>query len=243
MFFLICAYIYFSLWYSFLYFARSKRTKWKKFTGRMMRYDVIAMTTHLHVHIINFASFHSLWNDRVFVMPPKTKRLRSLQESARRAREGMKQARIEVEAGSSVNPEQEVTLRTEGPSSLQPTIVEATFSDCSSDVTYEEENELSASPNLRIEQFVEEWVLSLSHDSIVSLGLLLCYQLEHLVGFTATNAAEYASVMLGKSDRTIRQWKTDFVEKGEIPNSQQGRYQRSGILWSSEDLNRKASKY
>ena len=110
--------------------------------------------------------------------------------------------------------------------------MEATFSDCSSDVTYEVENELSASPNLRIEQFVEEWVLSLSHDSVVSLGLLLCYQLENLVGFIATNAAEYASVMLGKSDCTIRQWKTDFVEKGEIPNSQQGRYQRSGIMWS-----------
>ena len=47
-------------------------------------------------------------------MPPKTKRLRSLQESARRAREGMKQARIEVEAGSSVNPEQEVTLLRKG---------------------------------------------------------------------------------------------------------------------------------
>ena len=90
-------YIFFPLVFIFVLWP-FKTYKMKKFTGRMMHYDVIAMTTHLHVHIINFASFHSLWNDRVFVMPPKAKRLRSLQESARRAREGMKQARIEVEA-------------------------------------------------------------------------------------------------------------------------------------------------
>ena len=53
-------------------------------------------------------------------------------------------------------------------------------------------------------------------------------------------ASEYASIMLGKSDRTIQQWKADFLEIGDIADS---RHQRSGILWSSEELNKKASKY
>lgn len=117
--------------------------------------------------------------------------------------------------------------------------MDGTISNCSLDVSYDVEHELSTSPDLRLEQFVEDWLLSLSRDSVVYLALFLCYQLENL-RFTATNAAEYVSVMLGKSDCTIRQWKTDFFD---IPDSQQGRYQRTGILWSSEDLNRKASKY
>ena len=68
-----------------------------------------------------------------------------------------------------------------------------------------------------------------------------CFQLEKLMGFTSTNASEYASIMLGKSDRTIQQWKADFLAIGDIADSQQGRHQRSGILWSSEELNKKAS--
>ena len=50
--------------------------------------------------------------------------------------------------------------------------------------------------------------------------------------------------MLGKSEWTIRQWEANFIENGyEVPESKQGRYQQSGILWSSEELNRKAAKY
>ncbi len=50
-------------------------------------------------------------------------------------------------------------------------------------------------------------------------------------------------MMLGKSDRTIRQWKADFLQHGSIPDNKQGKYQRSGVLWSSEDINKKATKY
>ena len=112
------------------------------------------------------------------------------------------------------------------------------ISDCSSDATYDAEQEIADSPKLRLEHFVE-----VSRDNTVSLALFLCHQLEQLLGFTATNAAEYASVMLRKSERTIRQWRSDFLEAGEICESKQGCYQRTGILWSSEDLNQKASKY
>ena len=124
------------------------------------------------------------------------------------------------------------TCGQEKPLHRQPVLEDGTISDCSSDGSYNVENELSASPDLRLEHFVKDQVLSFSRDNVVSLALFLCYQLENLFRFTATNAAEYDSVMLGKSDRTIRQWKTDFLETGDIADSQQGRYQRSVILCS-----------
>ena len=71
------------------------------------------------------------------------------------------------------------------------------ISNCSSDATYDAEQEIADSPKLRLEHFVEDWILSLSRDNTVSLALFLCHQLEQLLGFTATNAAECASVMLG----------------------------------------------
>ena len=49
--------------------------------------------------------------------------------------------------------------------------------------------------------------------------------------------------MLGKFDRTVRQWMANFRENGCIPDSKQGRYQRTGILWSNEDLNKEAYQY
>ena len=126
------------------------------------------------------------------------------------------------------------------PMPLLPPPVDATVSDCSSDVTYDIRNDAE---DVRLEEFVEDWVLSLSRDDMVSLGLFLSFHLENLLGFSASNAAEYAAIMLGKSDRTVRQWKADFIETGDIPDSQQGRHQRNGVLWSSEELNKKALKY
>ena len=49
--------------------------------------------------------------------------------------------------------------------------------------------------------------------------------------------------MIVKSDKTVREWRSYFVENGQIPESKQGQYQRSGIVWQNEDLNKKASRY
>ena len=45
------------------------------------------------------------------------------------------------------------------------TAVESTDSESSEDPTFGAEQELSADPALRLEQFVEEWVVSLDHDN------------------------------------------------------------------------------
>ena len=45
-------------------------------------------------------------------------------------------------------------------------------------------------------------------------------------------------------ERSVRTWRSELIENnGEFPESKQGRYQRSGVLWSNEDLNEKAKTF
>ena len=50
--------------------------------------------------------------------------------------------------------------------------------------------------------------------------------------------------MMNRSEKTIREWRAHFFQsESQIQESIQGKYQRSGILWSREDLNKKSHKY
>ncbi len=88
---------------------------------------------------------------------------------------------------------------------------------------------------------MEEWVLSLDRDDTISLCLFLDFHLKTLLRVNATTAAEYTSIMMGKSEKTIRTWINKNFDK--IKENMQGRYQCRGLLWSNEDLNMKATKY
>ena len=78
----------------------------------------------------------------------------------------------------------------------------------------------------------------------ISLGIFIQYQLSTVLQKGETESAELAALMIGKSDRTIRDWIAQFLENDcKVPDSKQGHYQRSGVLWQNEDLNKKASKY
>ena len=60
-----------------------------------------------------------------------------------------------------------------------------------------------------------------------------------MFSFTETLAAEYTAKMVYKSDRIVRKWRSDLVSNnGVLPGSQ-----RTGVLWSNEDLNSKATQY
>ena len=49
--------------------------------------------------------------------------------------------------------------------------------------------------------------------------------------------------MVNKSDRTVRQWRTNLVENdGVLPESKQGKYQRTGVPWYNENLNKNLSR-
>ena len=70
----------------------------------------------------------------------------------------------------------------------------------------------------------------MSHDDTMSLTLLLHDLLVHRLQFPLTKAAEITAEVVGVSDRTVREWRGQFTSnKGSFPDSDQGRYQRSGV--------------
>ena len=93
-------------------------------------------------------------------------------------------------------------------------------------------------------KFVDEWLQVLGKEELKSVAMFLCYHLVGLFSFTDTKAAEYAALMLGKSDRTVRRWRSGVVENdGVSPVSEHGKHQRTGLLWKDEQLNKKATEY
>ena len=66
----------------------------------------------------------------------------------------------------------------------------------------------------------------------------------HAFSFIETKAAEYAASTMKKSDRTVRRWRSALIDNDRVlPESEQGRYQRSSVLWQNEELNNKAVEY
>ena len=96
-------------------------------------------------------------------------------------------------------------------------------------------------PHELLGKFSNEWLEALDRDDTKCLALFLSYELVHMLSFTETNAAEYAAAMVKKSDRTVRRWRSSVIENdGILPESQQSRYRRSGVLWENEE---KATEY
>ena len=112
------------------------------------------------------------------------------------------------------------------------------------DPSFELNSSLKSDTHHLLDTFCEEWVTQLSREDRISLGIFLQYQLAVVLQKGETESAELAALMICKSDRSIREWKLQFLENdGKISGSKQGHYQRSGVLWQNEDLNKKASKY
>ena len=95
-----------------------------------------------------------------------------------------------------------------------------------------------------MENYASEWVESLSKDDLLSLSIVLWHLLVGILSFKLTSAAELIGRVVGRSDRTIREWRATFnANKGTFPDTLQGKYQRDGVLWQNEDLNKMATRY
>ena len=185
-------------------------------------------------------------------MPPKTKRQRRLEESLEKARESKRICQessgsaiiTEHGAGSGTVEVRDQHGEPEGLADLltQPEDALDTEDEVI-DPTFDLDSSMKSDSEHIAESFCEEWVCQLELEDRTSLGLFLCLQLTTLLGKGETEAAELAGIMIGKSDKTIREWRSDFFETGEVPRSKQGQYQRTGVLWKNEDLNKKASRY
>ena len=171
-------------------------------------------------------------------MPPKSKKLKRQLERVALARDSKERPGIDdMQLSTSAD------IANEDPASASTPLADHEGSSEPSDGNYSPTEDMREDLGATEEQFVENWALSLYRDDTVSLALFLTSHLTHLLNFTSTKAAELAAIMIGKSDRTIRQWRTDFGVHKAIPDSMQGRYQRTGVLWSSESLNSKAKTY
>ena len=178
-------------------------------------------------------------------MPPKSKMKRLCAERARVAREGKKKARLEVSEPREPSTAQESAATAPSASSAQSDCALEALRDTddTSDFTFDPDFDSCGASHGSLGRFVEDWLLSLDRDTTVSLSLFLTYNLVNLMNVTVTKAAEYVGIMLNKSERTVRQWHSDFREYGYILDSKQGTYQRTGILWSNESLNKKVTQY
>ena len=121
---------------------------------------------------------------------------------------------------------------------------QAKDTDNEEDPSFELDSSIKSNTHHLLDTFCEEWVAQVSLEDRILLGIFVQYQLLTVLQKGETEFAELAALMIGKSDRTIRDWKAQFLENVcEIPDNKQGHYQRSGVLWQYEDLNKKASKY
>ncbi len=60
-------------------------------------------------------------------------------------------------------------------------------------------------------------------DSLRSLGVFLCNVFTSDIGMKLTESAELSARIVGKSDRTVRQWRTDIIDdKGKLTHTKQG---------------------
>jgi len=84
----------------------------------------------------------------------------------------------------------------------------------------------------------------LSRDDLMSLSLTLHHVLVNVHGVKKVDAAQTIAEVTGKGKRTVRRWRKLFYDNaGTFPDSEQGHYQRRGILWSDEELCEAARSY
>ena len=57
-------------------------------------------------------------------------------------------------------------------------------------------------------QFSDDWVMVLDSDDRKSLAIFLCHNLAVHFNLNATESSKIAALMIDKSDRTVRQWRT-----------------------------------
>ena len=162
-------------------------------------------------------------------MPPKTKRKRQLEASLKRAREE-KRSRLAGEDPSSVADSEtpsvsaEADPRQDDLAQLLSMPEEALDTDDEAvDPSFDLDSSMKSDVDHLEENFCEEWVSHLNGEDRVSLGLFLCFQLSKHFDLGETKAAELAGMMVGRSDKTVREWRKYFLEEGEVPKSNQGK--------------------
>lgn len=218
----------------------AKRHHKKNFTGSPTNLNFAAPLPPSKLKL-DLAGF--LLNFCTIAMPPKSKRMKLIESKLEKARESK---RLRESVGLSPDPH-DLQGNSEAASleDLAAMSDEAldTEDECV-DPSFDLDESLKTDSGHLTETFCEEFVMHLAFEDRVGLGLFLYFQLTTLLDKGETDAAELAGMMVGKSDKTVREWRDHFFENdGEIPGSKQGHYQRSGVVWQNEELNKKATRF
>ena len=144
-------------------------------------------------------------------MPPTTKRKVQIQNNLEKARE----TKTTCGCSESLSQEALIEVRSEldEPSltKLASMTEEALNTDDEEvDPSFDLDSSMKSETGHVIDQFCDEWVCQLDTDDRVSLGIFLSFQLPKLLDVGQTKAAELASIMVGKSDRIIHEWRAHF---------------------------------
>lgn len=184
-------------------------------------------------------------------MPPKQlKRKRQLMEEAKRGREARKKLRLSMMSspqtlsGSSSRQRQSEEPSTSsvsgsGPSSTSSGLKPAPANPAAAGSS----GSSSVKPQDILKAFAEQWKGTLDQEDLKSLALFLCHIFTSELDISYSRAAEHTAKIIGKTDRTIRQWRADLITYGEIRESRKGKYERPKVLWANKELNDKVRAF
>ena len=169
-------------------------------------------------------------------MPPKMKRQKQL-EKARAA----KRRKTEGESSNSAEKQENAAEQAEGNSSADQESEDPVVGEEEDD----DDGQIDFDFVAAIAEYASEWVESLNLDDLQSLSIFLWNLLLNVLEYQLlTDAAQVIAQVIGRCNRTVRQWRKVFViNNGSFPDSLQGKYQREGVLWQNEELNRLATNY
>ena len=101
----------------------------------------------------------------------------------------------------------------------------------------------SPKPQDVLKAFAGEWKDTLDQEDLKSLALFLCHIFTAELDMSYSRAAEHTAKIMGKTERTIRQWRSDLVTHGEVREGRRGRYERPKVLWANKELNDKVRAF
>lgn len=164
-------------------------------------------------------------------MPGRSKRQKQLGA----AREAKRQKR---EGGNSQDSQSDEDLQPEQESGQSDDDADPSDLDC--DENSDDEVDISE----LVEEYTRDWVDGLDRDDLMSLSIALYNLLVSKLQLKKTDASKFIAELIGKGERTIREWRATFTaNKGSFPDTSQGKYQRTGVLWHNEELNKLATRY
>ncbi len=181
-------------------------------------------------------------------MPPKQlKRKRQLMEEAKKGREARKTLRLisVAKQDSTRRPSQSSSSDYPAMSSMighiDPRGAQSTSAAFSTppQATSTGTNR----PEDVMKTFAEQWKTTLDQEDLKSLAVFLCHVFTSELDLSHSKAAEHTAKVIGKTERTIRQWRTDLIAHGEIKESKKGKYERPKVLWANKELNDKARTF